>query len=881
MADLNWDKVEKILDEVLELDKSEQKAYIHNACKGQPELREEVELILLSIKESEGWLEDPTQFKQEFFDEISEDLEQHSGKSILIGKKIGSYQVKEEIGKGGMGAVFLAERSEGDFNHKVAIKLVHKTNATPENLNRFKQEKRILASLNHPGIAQLYDGGITEDGIPYIIMEYVDGIPITTYCELNNCSVSEKIQLFKKVLEGVKNAHENLVIHSDLKPDNILINESGQVKILDFGISKLLKDDDETLLNQKNGSALTPRYAAPEQIKEENITTATDTYALGVVFYKLLTGANALSFDSHEYEDFKKTILYQKVLPPSEKSPTPEIQQKLRGDLDAIVLKAMHKEHLERYRNASDFINDLKNYEENLPVSARVSTMGYRTGKFLNRHKKGVLLSGFVTTIIVALTLYYTSQIKEQRNQAQLEAEKAEEVTNFLVSLFNTSNPYFDELETGLDQPIGAILHYGSNQINTKLQGQPEVQAEIKTVIGDVYSSLGEFGKAETLLTDALNMRKGFYNQPHVETANSMRTLAFLYQEQGKFNEAESLLTNAIDIFEQSEEGLSTEEAISSVNRLGNLLWFNKGDYDTADSVLHRSLKLREEFQPDNQQSLASNLNDLATLYHAQGEYEKANPFYSQSIDIYNDLFDAHSNLAIIMSNYAALLREQGDLEQAEEVQQKALEMHRELTDEESIDVALGLGSLGHIKLKQGKLTEADSLINLALHKLKVIYGESHPYISRTKLNKGKIEFRKGNFDEAEEILSKVHEEYQQIFPADHPRTSDPILELGLLNLEMNNPEEARNLLHNAHEIRLNGYPKKSWRVAQSMSAYGYSLSQLQEFTTADSLLVHGYEQLKSTIGPNYAFTAKVHDWLIQHYTDWDKPDRLEEIKSD
>ncbi|MEQ8523328.1 serine/threonine-protein kinase [Gracilimonas sp.] len=878
MDNYNWQTVETIIDEVLELPIDKREAYLLKRCKGNEDLHNEVKLLLASITESEGWLEHPEKYKEGLFDQASQDLSSLSTDHSVIGTKIGSYIITEKIGEGGMGSVFRAERADEDFTHEVALKIIQKHRATDENIQRFKKEQQILANLKHPGIAQLYDGGVTDEGFPFIIMEYIDGEPITEYCQQQNCSIEQKIELFKKVLDAVQYAHENLTIHRDLKPDNILIDQQGNVKILDFGISKLL-DDDDFSITKTGTQILTLRYASPEQIINGNITTASDFYSLGVILYKLLTGQEPFDLDDLTRYQVEQIIVEKEPELPSSVAGK-DTREKLKGDLDAIIMKSIRKEPESRYRTASDFLNDLNNYNEGLPVSARDDSFRYRSGKFMRRHRQGITIAAGILIGISALIGFYTWRITQERNQAQLEAQKAEEVAGFLTDLFSQSNPYFEESESGLDQTLGSILRYGSDKIDDELINQPEIQAEMKSVIGDVYNSLGEFAKAETLLTDALELQKQISSGPDFAQAEAMRNLAFLYQEQGRFSEAESLLIESIGYFEQTEEGLENQPAISALNHLGNLMWFNKGDYDTADSMLTKALNLRYTIHgQENHAHVAKNLNDLATLFHAQGLYNQARPYYRQSVEMYQEVLGDHPNTAIIMSNYSALLRESGQLEEAEKQQLASLAMHRNLTDENSIDVALGIGSLGHIKLEQEQYKKADSLLNIAFQKLTKLYGDQHPYVSRTRLNLGRIDLRTGNYDQAVEILNQVNEEYKQIYPPSHPRTSDPLFALGLAYLETGQLKKAEEMLKKAHEIRLSGYPSDSWRVAQTKSAYGFSLSQQDKFEQSDSLLVDGYRELGSSIGLDYPFTETVKEWLEIHYTSWEKPERLELIE--
>ncbi|MDZ7805720.1 MAG: serine/threonine-protein kinase [Gracilimonas sp.] len=417
MGEFRWNKIEDIIDQVLDLPKEQRLPYLEKTCTDEG-LKAEVLEMLQSISDSEGWLEGLRGYRQKVFDEDFESISSLSS-DTLIGTQFGSYTITKKIGEGGMGVIFLAERSDDTFNHQVAIKIIRNGRATEENIQRFKREQQILARLNHPGIAQLYDGGVTDEGFPYIIMEYVDGIPITEYCVKHQCSVSEKIRLIKQVLKAVQNAHENLTVHRDLKPDNILIDSSGNVKILDFGISKLLEDEDNLMLTQTGSKILTPRYAAPEQIKGERITTSTDMYSLGVVFYKLLTGTDPYQLDDKTRYEVEQTIIQDEPGKPSEVVNDPQFKRTLKGDLDAILLKSMRKEYDKRYRVASEFMEDLRHYEAGLPVSAHEGNFTYKAQKFIKRNKQPILYTAVTFLILISTALYYTGQLRYEEKSGK------------------------------------------------------------------------------------------------------------------------------------------------------------------------------------------------------------------------------------------------------------------------------------------------------------------------------------------------------------------------------------------------------------------------------------------------------------------------------
>ncbi|MEX2364488.1 MAG: serine/threonine-protein kinase, partial [Balneolaceae bacterium] len=799
----------------------------------------------------------------------------------LIGETIGHYVIEKLIAKGGMGSVYLAKKNDGQFEQKVAIKFVNPRNFSEHGLQRFKQEQKILANLQHPNIAMLLDGGVTENDRPFLILEFVKGTPIDEYCNTNKLKIPKRLDLFKKVLQTIEFAHSNLVIHRDLKPSNILVTESGEVKILDFGIAKLLDQDDELLsLQTQPGQRLwTPAYAAPEQVLEKAAITQTDVYALGGLLHKLLTDKPVFDFAELNIHEMEQKILEENpsgILSAIDAQEEVEIKQNfgiqksalkniLKNDLAAIVGKALRKEPELRYYSVSLFLEDINRFENNLPVSAKKANYKYMAGKFLKRNKKPLAYVALIFAAIISIVSYYTSEINEQRRIAELEAEKAQEVSNFLVGLFENTNSFSEEGESGLNVRIGSILENSSNLLDEKLSDQPEVKSDIQVTLGNMYIQLGAFLEAEEQIQDAIKSLNELGDASKLKLAGGFYQLANVYQETGKLDKADSLLQESLFIYEESENGLINKEALASLALYGNLQWFNKGAYAKADTFLQKNLDIRLQHFPDDPTSLAVAYNDLATLNHAQGKFDKAAPYYEKASELYATALGDHPNLAVSLSNYSILLREINELDKAEFTQRKALKIHTEKTGKENIDVGLGLGNLGNILLKKGQYQEADSLLQRSVNMLKNIYGEIHPYVSRTSLTIAKLRVKEQNFEQAEAMFIELIDSYKAAYPPGHPRLSDPILDLGELYLLTDRLNEAENMLSEAYEIRVAGYSKENWRTALTMSAYAEALSKLQRSEKADSLLTLSTEILTKQFGADDERTLKSISRLKNH----------------
>ena len=901
MDSKRWKRINNIVDTALELEDEERTTYIEQECGGDAELKSQVTELLESIEksETENFLEDAADFPQKLAADLAdEDSASPLDASSLTGQQIGNYRIVELIDHGGMGSVYLAERADESYEQRVALKVLRRGMNTPENIERFRRERQILAKLDHPNIAKLLDGGVTEAGLPYLVMEYVEGTPLHEYCNEECLTVDQRLELFRTICRATQHAHANAIIHRDLKPSNILVRADGTVKILDFGIAKLLEPQDtgSTLYETRPGARLlTLGYAAPEQLEGPKVTTAVDTYTLGILLYELISGLHPFDLEGKGLSEIEQIIRTELPQSPSAKfrdldeekqreiaqqrNTTPSrLTGELEGDLDAIALKALRKEPEERYYSAEQFISDLKKRRKNQPVLARDDTFSYKTRKFFKRHQTGLTWVAVTLLVITAVAAYYTVQLSQQRDRARQEAEKAEEVTDFLVNVISRSNPYSSQQDVGLDVTLGTLLQEGRENINKTLEEQPAVRAELKTVMGEVYSQLGEYAAAESLLTDAIHIYDKVEPSPTVEKAEAIKMLGFMHQDNGDYQKAQELLKQALAAFEQTK-GLMNREAAEIIARLGNLTWFNKGEFHSADSLLNKALTIEKKINPDNHLRIANVNNDLAAMKHGRGLLVEAKSYYSEAISGYRKLTETHANLAIILGNYAAVLLDMGEYDKAEKVQREALRMHREQAGEKSIDVALGLGRLGKIALEESDYSEADSLLNLSMEKASSIFGSTHPYIARLHLDLGRLAMHKQEFQKAKELMQKARSEYQKVYPEKHPRQSDPLLRLGMLHLELGNISDAESYFAQSLDIRNASYPPESWHVAEAQAYYGRLLHRTEQYEKAERMLSKSYENAMRIRGENDSFVDEIRTRLADCYRALGKNDKAEQYR--
>lgn len=836
-----WTTIKTIVDQVLELPEGERERYINNECGDDQELRSEVTTFLHSIYESEGWLEEQEVFREELLSEIADDLGSVSLDYSLIGKKVGAYTIKEKIAEGGMGGVYLAERSDGELDHRVAVKIIKHGHMSTDNLRRFKREQQILAGMNHPNIARFYNSGTTSDGFPYIIMEYIDGKPITEYCEKNQCSVDEKIELFKEVLEAVRYAHENLVIHRDLKPGNIFINKSGEVKILDFGISKLL-DDESPNITQTGAKILTLRYAAPEQVRQENITTATDLYALGIIFYQLMSGIGPFDIDDLSRFETERVILNEEPPRPSSRVDSSTLKRKLLGDLDSIAVKAIRKEPDQRYRVANEFLSDLGNYQHGLPVSAHIDSFRYRSKKFLKRHQTAIYAVSGIVALIILLTAYYTNQISLERDYAQLEAERAEEITDFLVSMLELNNPsensgdeitINDALDRGINllerDDISALNRatilgtIGSIQFNngdidqagitleramTLLTDSLDRQTEESLAIGTEYSewqeTVGNMDEAEHYfqLTDSLFQVNNLQNS--LNYIDHQLNYSDFLMELGNHQEALSLLSDLdvrlIQNFDQSNS--SVVDMLANVYNNRGRAFKNMGDNQQALENLEQALDLKLQVFDEDNARIATLYHNMGVVYATVSDFENAKDRAQKAYQIRLNVFNPdHQLVGSTLHLLGNIERGLGNYEQAFDYIEQSVEINRKQHGATHFRYALAIREYASVLSQTGRHESALQQIDKGSSIIESNYGTDHPYYGYMMFTHGEVCYNAENYADAVTYGELGLQNFMKTFGESHPNVGRAYANQGKYTMEIQEFLEADSLLKKGVEI--------------------------------------------------------------------------------
>jgi serine/threonine-protein kinase len=638
-----WTDVEALFEEALKQPSDQRDRWLDAAC-DDPGLRQSVDRLLTAHERSGGILD------ESLFPPSHEPVETMA--EDQVGRRIGPYRPMRLLGRGGMGSVYLAERADGQFERQVALKLLRTGFDSDEHVRRFLAERQILATLTHPNIARLLDGGVTDEGKPFFVMEYVEGEPLNQYCDSHQLSVRERLELVIPVCEAVQDAHRSPVVHRDLKPSNILVTEDGTVKLLDFGIAKLLNP--EALPSHAAPATgtgvlpMTPAYASPEQVRSESITTSSDVYQLGVLLYELVTGHRPYHLRGRTPSEIEQIICEKDPSQPSTavtdmdeacpediaraRNASPDrLQRQLRGDIDTIVLKALRKEPSRRYPSAEQLADDLRNYLSGRPITARTNSWTYRGRKFLQRHRWGVAgaaLILFLTVGSAAALMRQNHRIAEERDRAQIERMKTEHVQAFLIALFGNA---WQGVAGADSVAVRSSLDDGVHRLQQRLADQPEIRAEMLSAVAGVYRRLGDSAAAQPLLEDALDTHRSLEHAG--EVASLLLQLAEIHPQPGR---AEALYREALAIRQTRHD--DGHIAVAEVRKKLAQRLESTGRDSAALRLYEQAAPVYRRTMGEGHTQTASLLTRLGTLYQERGDYASAEPMLRDAFAIHQRL---------------------------------------------------------------------------------------------------------------------------------------------------------------------------------------------------------------------------------------------------
>ncbi len=805
MSSERWNRIQRLFDGAFALEARARGAWLAEHCADDVVLREEV-VALLNASEDPRHPLDPA---------IDRAIAGALGElgAVEPGEIIGRYRIVRLLGRGGMGAVYLAERADQQFDQQVALKLINRSVAGSSIARRFRSERQILAYLNHPNIARLFDGGASEDGVPYLAMEYVEGTRIDAYCEQQHLSLEQRLRLFQHVCAAVQCAHQNLIVHRDIKPSNILVTAAGVPKLLDFGIAKLLDSRNTgTLadLTRVQERVLTPEHASPEQVKGGPIGTASDVYSLGVLLYELLSGTRPYALSNRSLEELERHICTVQPLKPSAAAISREpsersraLARELAGDLDNIVLRAMHKEPQRRYQSAAALADDIQNYLDHRPITARPDAWSYRASKFLRRNIVPTLATSVVMLVIASLVAFYTMRLAAERDYAEVQAKKSAQVAQFLTDIFRVADP---SRAQGRQITALELLDQGARDIDESLADQTLVRADLLAAIGLSYKNLSEYHRAGELLERSL----------------AIKTAAGLE---------------------------STRDFALTVYELANLRRF-EGRFEDSERQFKRALAIQQRIFDGPHKDTAATLTHLAVLYYEMQRLEDSLKLQRQALEMTRAVLGpSHNETADRMNNLALVLQELDRYQEAERYLREALGIRLDALGPRHPATLVAQYNLGLLLRSTGRYRQAEALFRELLPLRRAVQGATHPSVAYTSSAYGGVMTALGRFDEAETLLKDALRVLSAKLGESHWRTGVVMSRLGSLALARGDYAEAQRHLEAALTINVATFGPESVNAHKARTLVARALAAQRETREATRLLEQSFAALREKVG--------------------------------
>jgi tetratricopeptide (TPR) repeat protein/tRNA A-37 threonylcarbamoyl transferase component Bud32 len=781
-------ELESLFEQAAGLAATEREQFLAEHC-SDPDLRREVELLLAHDRGAETFLQ------RAVSEEASSTLQ------ILVfapGQRLGPYRVLSVIGRGGMGLVYLAERADGKFEQRVAIKVLQSDVDLPLLSNRAQQECRILASLQHPNIAHVLDAGVSHDGLPYFVMEYVDGLPLDRYSERHHLSLRDRLRLLLPLCDALHLAHQKLIVHRDLKPDNILVTEQGVPKLLDFGIAKVLG---EVPVSPQNTATriLTPEYASPEQARGEPVTTATDIYSLGGVLYRLLTGSAPHQTKDKSPMEMVRAISEEEVRRPS------ELRRELAGDIDSILLKALHTDPQQRYRSVDQFAADLESWLEGKPVLAVPPSLGYRARKFGRRHRVVLAtVSAVALALVVAAVVSIREGIRANRETAVAEAVN-DFLQNDLLAQAGSSSQSGPDTKPDPDLKVRTALDRAAQQIEGKFAKQPEVEASIRDTIGWTYLDLGLYPEARKQLARALELRRRALGEDNPKTLETISRLGRVAYLQGKDVEAEVLEKQALE-GQRRVQGPENPGTLNSTSSLASV-YQSEGKYAQAEALHAQILETeRRVFGPEHPSTVIT-MGNLANDYQYEAKYAQAEVLEKQALEIMKRIFGPEGPRTLhVMEQLTWAYESEGKYAEAETLQIRILEIERRVLGPEHPDSLHSMAALAAIEGDQGKYAQAEVLETQTLQIQRRVLGPEHPDTLVTMGSLAAFYGEQGKYDQADSLQNQTLEIQRRVLSPENPATAETVYNIGCLAARRGHKDRAITLLTQSVDHGLSPY---------------------------------------------------------------------------
>jgi len=859
-----WPILSQLMDEWLELPEEQRAEWLKNVAVSHADLLPTLQELLRQPQS--GFLET--------LPAIGGDPEESW---LKPGVAAGPYRLERELGRGGMGVVWLASRADGSLDREVALKfpLLYSLDQTLG--NRFARERRILSRLEDARIARLYDAGVTDRGHPYLVLEYVEGEPITAYCDRLGLSVKARLKLFRDVLGAVQYAHTNLVIHRDLKPANILVTREGQVRLLDFGIARLLEQEDtaDGRMTRAGTRILTPDYASPEQIAGNAVTTATDVYSLGILLYELLTGCRP--FERVSGSDLAARRADLSPTRPSA-APIADLQAQtrggvsakrlaaaLRGDLDTIVLKATQAEPRERYGTVDAFSQDIERHLGAQPILARPESRWYRARKLVIRNKLAVS-----AVLAIMLSLAAGGAIaRRQQLRADREAATAQAVSDFLqkdlLSQAGSETQAGPGVRPDPEIKVRTALDRAAAHLPGKFAGSPAVEAAIRQTIGDTYAELGVFANAERQMTRALDLRRRALGADRPDTLKTMQGLADLYLREGKFDAGEAMARSLLET-ERRLGRANSKEAIAAMITLADIAGQGRADYPRAEALNTQVLEIERRVLGESDRLTLATMNNLAAVLTRESKFPEAEETYRHLIDVKRRVLGAdHPDTLASMNGLGVLYRNEGKYSDAESTLRPALDGRRRVMGEQHRDTLASMNGLGLLYSIEGRYAEAEPLLTTASETAGRVLGDDNPDAQSCLNNLAELYRRENQLKQSEAAFERLLLARRRTYGPDNLYTANTLGVLGEVKLQLGKFAEANTLLGAAAD-QYRQHRVDAWRRYYVESLLGASLTRSGRSAEGAAMLSTGYQELlkrKNSVPLEYgALLDQVAKWL-------------------
>ncbi len=872
-----WHRIQSLFHDAADVPQAGHRAFLEAACGDDEELTAEV-LAMLDQDASGHPLLDRN------IADIAQESLANAVPASLILKELGPYRILKLLGEGGMGVVYLAERR--DLGTQVAVKVLRDAWLSPARRERFASEQRTLAQLNHASIARLYDADTLEDGTPWFVMEYVEGIPLTHYCREHECSVEQRLQLFRSVCEAVQHAHGQAVIHRDLKPSNILVKSDGSVRLLDFGIAKQLESLDLQVDQTMTGLRLmTPAYASPEQIRGDRVGISTDVYSLGVIIYELLTGQ--LPFDLSELtpaeaatiitedEPGKPSAAVKRTTDSGANSHAVSTSKAAWTDLDVLCLSAMHKDPLRRYRSVEALIRDVDHYLNGEPLEARPDAWQYRIGKFVRRNRRAVAASAVILAVMIGLVAFFTVRLAKARDTALAEAARTQRIQQFMANLFQGGDAAAGPSDS---LRVITIVDRGVQEAKT-LNSDPKVQAELYQNLGGIYQKLGKFEAADSLLSSALEQRKSVFGADSAEVAESLTALGLLRSDQARLEDAQQLVSQGLAMARRHLP--PNHPAIAKATLAFGKVLAQRGFYDQAIEALNEAVRL-QSVPGVAAADLATSLSALADAHYSAGHYDICKSLYARVLQMHRQIYgERHPLVADDLGSIAAAQKDLGYYSEAEGLERQALDIAQSYYGNDHPKTAGFLTALGESLTYQKKFDEAVAALNQALAIQEHVYGATHPAVAETLNELGNVASMRDQFDEARSRFQRAADIYRAVYGDHHYLVAIALSNVADTYLHKKDYPRAEQLFRDVVRRFAETLGPNNVNLGIAHLKLGRTLLRESRYKNAQAETLAGYEILIKQSNPSTSFIHAARTDLVADYEALNQPEKAARFRAE